>query len=111
MSLYLELGEVSPTNPCLALRQFDYARRDNPHDMLIQGLVFDFDNNDQGLRKRFIRAWWMLNKVHSKTLGHNNSIPLEPYLKWVRTRAQSLMMPYPSILPIIIEPVMEVDVP
>ena len=53
----------------------------------------------------------MLNKVGSKTLGQKNSIPLETYLKWVRTRAQSLMMPYPSILSVIIEPVMEGDVP
>ena len=53
----------------------------------------------------------MLNKVDSKTLGHKNSTPLEPYLKWVRNSAQSLMMPYPSILLIIIEPVMEGDVP
>ena len=53
----------------------------------------------------------MLNKVDSKTLGHKNSIPLEPYLKWVRTRTQSLMMPYPYILPVIKEPVMEGEVP
>ena len=52
----------------------------------------------------------MLKKVYSKTLGHNNSIPLEPYLKWVRAHAQSLMMPYPSILPVIIEPVVEGDI-
>ena len=37
-------------NPCLALRQFGYAQRDGPHDMLIPDLVFDFDNEDQGLR-------------------------------------------------------------
>ena len=43
-------------NPCLALRQFGYARRDGPHDMLIPDLVFDFDNDMQGLRQRFIRA-------------------------------------------------------
>ena len=79
--------------------------------MIIQGLVFDYDNDDQGLRQRFIRAWRMLNKVDIRTLGHKNSIPLEPYLKWVRSRAQSLMMPYPSILPVIIEPVIEGDVP
>ena len=28
-------------NPCLALRQFGYARRDGPHEMLILGLVFE----------------------------------------------------------------------
>ena len=98
-------------NPCLALRQFGYARRDGLHDMLIQGLVFDFDNDNQRLRQRFIRSWRMPNKVDSKTLGHNNSIPLEPYLKWVRTCAQSIMMPYPSIIPVIIEHVMEGEVP
>ena len=35
-------------NPCLALRQFGYARRDGPHDMLIPDIVFDFDNDAQG---------------------------------------------------------------
>ena len=49
--------------------------------------------------------------MDSKTLGHKNSIPLEPYLKWVRTRSQNLMMPYPHILPLIKEPVMEGEVP
>ena len=53
----------------------------------------------------------MLNKVDSKTFGHNNSIPLEPYLKWVRARAQSITMPYPYILPVIIEHVVKGDVP
>ena len=36
-------------NPCLALRQFGYARNDGPHKMLIQGLVFDYDNDGQGI--------------------------------------------------------------
>ena len=36
-------------NPCLALRQFGYARRYGPHDMLIPDLVFDFDDDTQGL--------------------------------------------------------------
>ena len=49
--------------------------------------------------------------MDSKTLGHKNFVPLEPYLKWVRARAQKLMMPYPSILPVIVEPVVEGDVP
>ena len=53
----------------------------------------------------------MVNKVDSKILGHKNYIPLEPYLKWVRARAQSLIMPYPSILLVIKDPVVEGDVP
>ena len=53
----------------------------------------------------------MVNKVDSRTLGHKSSIPLEPYLRWVPAHAQSLVMPYPSILPIIIEHVVERDVP
>ena len=53
----------------------------------------------------------MVNKVDSKTLGHKNSIHLEPYLKWVWTRAQSLVTPYPSILPIIVEPVAKGEIP
>ena len=53
----------------------------------------------------------MVSKVGRKTLGYKNSIPLEPYLKWLRARAQSLMMPYPSILPIVMEPVAEGDIP
>ena len=53
----------------------------------------------------------MVNKVDSKTLGHKNSIPLDPYTKWVRVRAQKLMMSYPTILPIIVEPITEGDVP
>ena len=53
----------------------------------------------------------MVNKVDSKTFGHKKSIPLEPYLKCVRTRAQNLMMPYPIILPMILEPGAEGDIP
>ena len=53
----------------------------------------------------------MVNKVDSNKLGHKNSIPLEPYLKWVRARAQSIMMPYEAILPIIMELVVKGDIP
>ena len=67
-------------NPCLALRQFGYVRRDGPHDTLIQGIAFEYENDDQGYRKRFIRASGMVYKIDSKTLGNKNSIPLEPYL-------------------------------
>ena len=32
-------------NPSLALRQFGYARRDGPHDMLIQRIVFNYEDD------------------------------------------------------------------
>ena len=37
-------------NPYLDIRQFGYARRDCPHDMFIQVIVFDYENNLQGYR-------------------------------------------------------------
>ena len=98
-------------NPCLALRQFGYARRDGPRDALVQGIAFDYENDVQGYRQKFVRAWCIVNKVDRKTLGNKNYIPLDPYLKWVRARAQNLRMPYEAILPIIMEPIVEGDVP
>ena len=72
--------------------------------------MFDDENDPQNYHQRFIRSWGTVNKIDSKTLGHKNSIPLEPYLRWVRSRAQNLKMPYPSILLVIIEPIIEGDV-
>ena len=77
--------------------------------MLIQGIMFDYENDPQNYHKRFIRAWGTINKIDSKTLGHKNSIPLDPYLKWVRSHAQNLKMPYLTILLIIVESVVEGD--
>ena len=73
--------------------------------------MFDYENDFQVYHQRFIRAWGIVNKVDSETLGHKNSIPLDPYLKWVRSRAQNLMMSYPTVLPVIIELVAEGDIP
>ena len=98
-------------NPSLDLRQLGYARRDGPYDMFIQGIIFNYENDLQGYRQRFIRSWGMINKIDINALGHKNSIPLEPYLIWVRSRAQNLIMPNPDVLPIIVEPVVEGDVP
>ena len=53
----------------------------------------------------------MVNKADSEILGRKNSIPFEPYLRWIQARAQKLVMPYPSILPVIIELVVEGDAP
>ena len=98
-------------NPCLALRRFGYAQRDGPHDTLVQGIIFDYENDVQGYRQIFVRAWGKVNKVDSNTLGNKNSIPLGPYLKWVRACAQNLMMPYPAILPLVVESVAEGYIP
>ena len=65
-------------NPCLALRQFGYARRDGPHEMLIQGLVFDYESDDQGYCHRFMQAWKMVNKVDSETLSKRIPSLLSP---------------------------------
>ena len=53
----------------------------------------------------------MIKKTNTKTLGHKNSIPWEPYLKWARARAQNLMMRFTTVLPVIMEPVAIGDEP
>ena len=62
--------------------------------------MFDYDNDSQGLRQIFIRAWGMVKR---STLGQKNFIPMEPYLRWVRARARDLTMPYLTVGPVIIE--------
>ncbi|XP_058745833.1 uncharacterized protein LOC131618677 [Vicia villosa] len=98
-------------NPSLALRQFGYARRDGPHDMIIKGYVFDYEDDPLNYRQRFIRAWDKVYKYDNKELGQRNSIPLEPYLRWLCTRAQRFIMPYPAVRSVIIEPEFEGDLP
>src|SRR3954464_13267250 len=39
-------------NPSLALRQFGYARSNGPHDMIIRGIVFDYENDSHRHRRR-----------------------------------------------------------
>ena len=79
--------------------------------MLVQGIVFDYSNDLQGYCQRFIRAWGMVKKTDSSTLRCKNSIPLEPYLRWVQDRAQNIMMLYAAIVPVISESVDQEDEP
>ena len=53
----------------------------------------------------------MVNRSGAKTLGLKASIPMEPYLQWIRARAQKLMMPYMAVLPVIVEPTTEGGIP
>ncbi|XP_058757094.1 uncharacterized protein LOC131630326 [Vicia villosa] len=98
-------------NPSLALRQFGYARNDGPHDNLIKGIVFNYENDPQDNRQKFKQAWNKVYRVNTETWGPKKYIPGELYLRWVRTRAQRLTMPYRAVRPVIIEPENEEDVP
>ena len=48
---------------------------------------------------------------HLRTQTQNLKSVLPLHHRWVRARAQKIVMPYPSILPVIIEHVVEGDVP
>src|SRR3954466_9077772 len=98
---------ASLTIPLWIYAKFGYARSNGPHDMIIRGIVFDYENDSHRHRRRFIHAWGSVYRIESNTLGQWNSIPMEPYLKWVRTHAQKLLMPYPAVLPVTIEPEVE----
>ena len=43
-------------SPCLALRQFVRARRDGPHELLLEDIAFDYKEDTNEHRRRFIRA-------------------------------------------------------
>ena len=51
----------------------------------------------------FIRAWDRVNKSDPHELGMKTSLPMQPYLQWVRARAQKLGMPYEVVLLVIVE--------
>ena len=73
--------------------------------------MFNYEDDVQGYRQRFIRAWGMVNRYGAKALGPKASIPMEPYLQWVRARAQKLMMPYMAVLLVIVVPTTEGSIP
>ena len=98
-------------NPCLALRQFGQARREGPHELLIPSIVFYFQGDSDEQRHRFIRAWDRVHRSDPHELGAKTSLPMEPYLRWVRIRAQKLGMPYEVVLPVIVEVADEEGVP
>ena len=68
-------------NLCLALRQFGHARRDGSHELLIEGIVFNYEDDVNEYHRRFIRAWGMVNRSDTKDLGPKTSIPMETYLQ------------------------------
>ena len=90
-------------NPCLALRQFGRSRREGPHELLMPSIIFDFQGDSDEQRRRFIRTWDRVHRSDPHELGPKTSLPMEPYLRWVRIRAQKLGMPYEAVLPIIVE--------
>ena len=94
-------------SPCLALRQFGRARRDGPHELLLTDIAFDYKEDVDEHRRRFIRAWGMVNRSDPQELGPRTSLPMKNYLQWVRARAQKLGMPYEVVFLVIVEPTNE----
>ena len=93
----------SSYNPGLALRQFGRARGDGPHERLVPHFHFEFQADRGKLRQGFVRAWDRIHKAYPHELGPKTSLPMEPYCKWVRIRAQRLGMPYEAVRPLILE--------
>ena len=64
-------------NPCLALRQFGRARRDGPHKLLLSYIIFDYKGDVNEHRRRFIRAWGMVNRSDPQELGLKTSLHMQ----------------------------------
>ena len=71
--------------------------------MLMPHIIFDFQGDSDELRRRFIRAWDRVHQSDPHELGPKTSLPMEPYLRWVRIRAQKLGMPYEAVRPVTLE--------
>ena len=66
-------------------------------------IIFDFQGDNDEQRHRFIRAWDRVHQSDPHELGPKTSLPMEPYLRWVRIHAQKLGMPYEVVRPVILE--------
>ena len=64
-------------NPCLALRQFGRARRDGPHELLLEDIAFDYKKDVKEHLRRFIRAWGMVNRSDPQELEPRTSLPMQ----------------------------------
>ena len=53
----------------------------------------------------------MVNRSDPQELGPRTSLPMQPYLQWVRARSQKLGMPYEAVFLVIVEPTNEEGVP
>ncbi|KAI5384652.1 hypothetical protein KIW84_071600 [Lathyrus oleraceus] len=91
-------------NPILARRQLWFPLKDNPNNILLEGVFFQEGKDPQGLKGRMVRAWRKVHKKGRKELGPKNCIALEPYTAWVRKRASEYLMPYdyPRPTPLIV---------
>ena len=69
----------------------------------MSSIAFDFQGDSEEHRRRFIRAWNRVHRSDPHELGMKTSLPMEPYLRWVRIRAPKLGMPYEAVLPVIVE--------
>ena len=63
-------------NPCLALQKFGRARRDGPHELLLEDIAFDYKEDTNEHRRRFIQAWGMVNRSDPYELGPKTCLPM-----------------------------------
>ncbi|XP_050887080.1 uncharacterized protein LOC127092276 [Lathyrus oleraceus] len=82
-------------NPIVARSQLGYPMKDNPKNIHLKGLFFKEGEDFKALKEKIVHAWRHVHKLEKKVLGKTNYVSLEPYLKWVQDRANSLKMPYP----------------
>ena len=71
--------------------------------MLMPSIIFDFQGYSDEQRRRFIRAWDRVHRSDPHEMGPKTSLPMEPYLRWVRIRAHKLGMPYEVVRPVTLE--------
>ena len=88
--------------PSLARRQLGYPMKDVPHNIHLEGLFFKEGENDRALKEEIVHVWRHTHKKGRESLGRPNCVAIEPYLRWVQTRAIKLRMPYPrqEVLPL-----------
>ena len=64
-----------------------------PNNIKLEGLFFQ--GGSKAIREEIRNAWRHIHKKGTETLGISHCVSLEPYLRWVQTRAIKLKMPYP----------------
>lgn len=88
-------GGVINYNPVLSLRQLGYQLKEEPKAKLLEEFLIAEGVEDADIIKRIRRAWGKVHCIGKKELGKENCVTVESYIKWVKSRAKSIKLPYP----------------